>query len=77
MADNNFNPENDISQFYKRTNPLTPESNGMKMKVEKAYCPTLDVVADFVVDSGAGTVTFTAGAPMNAYDVRYLTVNIN
>lgn len=76
MADNNFNPDNDISQFYKRTNPLTPQSNGMKMKVEKAFCPILDVVASFAIDSGAGTVTFTAAAPMDAYDVRYLKVNI-
>jgi hypothetical protein len=76
MADNNFNPKNDISQFYKRTNPLTPEANGMKMKVEKPYCPILDVVCEFDINTGAGTVTFNAAGPMAAYDVRYLTVNI-
>jgi len=72
MADNNFNPNNDLSQFYQRSNKLANESNSMKIKVDGCYCcDDLELVGDFVIDSGAGTVTFTAGAPTSAYDVRY------
>ncbi len=76
MADNNFKEGNDLSQFYKRTHPLAQASNAMKMKIEKPYCEILDIVCEFDINTGAGTVTFNAAAPMDAYDARYLTVNI-
>ena len=74
MADNNFSPNNDAGQFYKRTNPLANESNAIKMKVDRQYCENLEIVGDLVVNSGAGVVGFTAGAPMSAYDVRYFQI---
>ena len=77
MADNNFNPNNDLSQFYQRSNKLANESNSLQLKVEGCYgCDNLELVGDFVVDSGAETVTFTAGSPTSGYDVRYFQIFI-
>lgn len=76
MADNNFNPNNDLGQFYQRSNKLANSSNSLKLKVERQYCDSLELVGDFVVDSGANTVTFTAGSPTSAYDVRYFQIFI-
>jgi hypothetical protein len=76
MADNNFNPNNDASQFYSRTNKLAYASNAMQMKVERQYCEQLELVGDLVVNTGANTATFTAGAPTSGYDVRYFQITI-
>jgi hypothetical protein len=76
MADNNYNPNNDAAQFYSRTNKLALESNALQMKVERQYCEQLELVGDFVVDSGAETVTFTAASPTSGYDVRYFQIFI-
>jgi hypothetical protein len=71
-----FNPENKIKDFYSRTNKLANESNGLKISAERQYCDQLEFVGDFVVNSGAGTVTFTPAAPTDAYDFRYFQIVI-
>ena len=76
MADNNFNPNNDASQFYSRTNKLAYASNAMQMKVERQYCEQLELVGDLVVNTGAGQAGFTAAAPTSGYDVRYFQITI-
>lgn len=71
-----FNPNNKIKDFYSRTNKLANDSNGLKISAERQYCEQLQIVGDFVVDSGANTVTFTPAAPTDAYDFRYFQVVI-
>lgn len=71
-----FNPNNKIKDFYSRTNKLANDSNGLKISAERQYCEQLQIVGDFVVDSGADTVTFTPAAPTDAYDFRYFQVVI-
>lgn len=66
-----YNPNNNIKDFYGRTNKLANASNGLKISAEREYCEQLQFVGDFVVDSTANTVTFTPAAPTDAYDFRY------
>jgi len=74
MADNNFNENNSLSDFSKRSNPLAYGPNVLKLKVEKPYGDILEIVGQLVVDTGAETATFTAAAPTSAYDVRYFQI---
>lgn len=71
-----FNPNNKIKDFFSRTNKLADDSNGLKISAERQYCDNLQIVGDFVVNSGADTVTFTPAVPTNAYDFRYFQVVI-
>ena len=74
MADNNFNENNSLSAFSKRSNPLAYGPNVLKLKVEKPYGEILEIVGQLVIDTAADTATFTAAAPTDAYDVRYFQI---
>lgn len=74
MIDNNYEPGNSLGQFFKRTNPLADKCNTMIMKVERQYCENIEIVGDFVVSGAGAALTFTAGAPTNALDVRYFQI---